>query len=134
MLLQHAYNKKFIQHEKYNIRWAFRAQVQRHYAVPRVKVQKGTTKIGEASSLIMYMHILGYISIRTNQNIVISTIPERVPHAEILTCNSKIPERVPHTEKYNTKFHNTRWCSTHGKYITQNSIIPEQEIVYSTRE
>ena len=37
-----------------------------------------------------------------------STIPERVPHAEIyITRHFTIPERVPHAQKYNTKFHNT---------------------------
>ena len=42
--IQHAYNT-FIQHKKYNIRWAFWERVYRHRAVPRVKVQKFTTGI-----------------------------------------------------------------------------------------
>ena len=73
MSIQHAYNTEFIQHVKYNLSWDFLAQIQRHCAVPRVKVQKGTTEIGRTSSLIRHMYILIYIVMRTNLYIVMHT-------------------------------------------------------------
>ena len=60
-LIQHTYKTKYIQHEKYNIRWEFWGWVWRHCAVPHVKVQEGTTKIRRTSSLIRNMYLVRYI-------------------------------------------------------------------------
>ena len=68
--IQHAYNTIFIQHVKYNLRWSFWEQVYRHCAVPRIKVLKGTTKIGKTSSLIRHMYILIYFVLRTSRYIL----------------------------------------------------------------
>ena len=50
--------------------WVF---FQRHCAIPSVKVHKGTTKIGETSSLIRHMYIFICIVIITNRYIVMHT-------------------------------------------------------------
>ena len=44
--------------------------VQRHFDVTHIKVQKGSTEIGEPSSLIRNFLILRYIVIRTKQYVV----------------------------------------------------------------
>ena len=62
--IQHAYNTKLIQHKKYNLRWAFWDRFKRHCGVPRFNMQKVSTKIGEASSLIRHIYILRYIAIQ----------------------------------------------------------------------
>ena len=51
-----------------------------------VKVQKGTTKIGETSSLIRHMYMLRYIVIRTNQYIVMHALRGVLYYCGALEC------------------------------------------------
>ena len=105
-----SYKAKFIQHKKYNIRWAFCARVQRHCAVPIIKVKKGTNVIWEISSLIRHMYILRYIVIRTNQYIVMHNSRELVYYRGAMECISwcyRVPIRTQLYITHTTRLYNT---------------------------
>ena len=103
---------KFILNEKYNIRWEFWVRFSSHCAVPCVKVQKSTTKIGETSSLIRHMYILEYIVIRSNQYLVmhdsrVAVVLRSAYHGATKCLSEHVyTTRIRHGI-YTTRLHNT---------------------------